>query len=183
MEVSGPTVKKAGKKGKKTKAQTYQVERIVDKRIFKGKVEYLVKWSGYPESDNTWEPRSNFVSMELINHFEAQRVVPACDKNQTVFNEADFESMSGSPDSSHGGDSFSGTSDSDNTLLFPKAITFVHRDPKTEKLFYTLEYNNCNQQAHLESSLAQEKYPQLVIEYLASRIKWISPPEKCVETD
>lgn len=31
-------------------------ERIVQSRVRNGKTEYLVKWTGYPDSDNTWEP-------------------------------------------------------------------------------------------------------------------------------
>ena len=29
----------------------------------KGKLQYLVKWQDYPESDNTWEPEGSFVSV------------------------------------------------------------------------------------------------------------------------
>ena len=32
----------------------YEVEAIRDHRIFRGKNRYLVKWTGWPESDNTW---------------------------------------------------------------------------------------------------------------------------------
>ena len=32
----------------------YEVERILEKRIRSGKVEYLVKWVGYSEEDNEW---------------------------------------------------------------------------------------------------------------------------------
>jgi hypothetical protein len=38
--------------------QKFEVERIVcGPRIFDGA--YLIKWAGYPSSDNTWEPRSH----------------------------------------------------------------------------------------------------------------------------
>lgn len=34
----------------------YTVEKIADSRKRAGKQEYLIKWSGYPDTLNTWEP-------------------------------------------------------------------------------------------------------------------------------
>jgi len=33
----------------------YQVESILDRKVFSGKVLYLTKWKGFPSSDATWE--------------------------------------------------------------------------------------------------------------------------------
>ena len=37
----------------------FSVESIVGKRKSKGRTEYLVKWLGFTEDDNTWEPIEN----------------------------------------------------------------------------------------------------------------------------
>jgi hypothetical protein len=38
----------------------WEVERIIDKRVTKrGRVQYLVKWVGYPDHENSWEPIEN----------------------------------------------------------------------------------------------------------------------------
>lgn len=39
--------------------EQYEVETILDSRYHYGKLQYLVKWFGYPTSDNTWEPWQN----------------------------------------------------------------------------------------------------------------------------
>lgn len=52
--------------------EEYVVEAIRDKKIEKGVVKYLIKWEGYPESDNNWEPCTNLMCPELILKFEEQ---------------------------------------------------------------------------------------------------------------
>jgi hypothetical protein len=33
------------------------------------KLQYLVKWVGYPDSDNTWEPVDQIRAPNLIKHY------------------------------------------------------------------------------------------------------------------
>ncbi|KAJ9520413.1 hypothetical protein QJQ45_000169 [Haematococcus lacustris] len=53
----------------------YEVERIVNHRhVRAGKAkEYLVKWKGYDDSNNTWEPASNLANApDCVNLYKAQ---------------------------------------------------------------------------------------------------------------
>ena len=51
----------------------YEVEKIIDRRIVKGKKEYLIKWKGYPESQSTWEPISHLKYIQnLVDIFNEQ---------------------------------------------------------------------------------------------------------------
>ncbi|CAD26164.1 CHROMOBOX PROTEIN [Encephalitozoon cuniculi GB-M1] len=54
-------------------ADIYTVDRIVGDRKKKGVKQYLVKWEGYPDSENTWEDEKNIFSKELIKEYEESR--------------------------------------------------------------------------------------------------------------
>ncbi|PFX32446.1 heterochromatin protein 1-like [Stylophora pistillata] len=72
--------KKAGVEGRQPTTEkesvdeeVYEVEKVVDKRIHKGKVEYLLKWKGYPSSENTWEHEDSLDCSELLQEYEKNR--------------------------------------------------------------------------------------------------------------
>eukprot|EP01112_Ceratiomyxa_fruticulosa_P003032 TRINITY_DN1343_c0_g2_i4.p1 TRINITY_DN1343_c0_g2~~TRINITY_DN1343_c0_g2_i4.p1 ORF type:complete len:629 (+),score=139.39 TRINITY_DN1343_c0_g2_i4:1327-3213(+) len=52
-------------------AEEYEVENILNKRLFQGQVQYYVKWANYGESDCTWEPEYNLTHCpDIIEEFE-----------------------------------------------------------------------------------------------------------------
>ena len=51
----------------------YEVEKIINCKIYKNKKYYLIKWLCYPIIESTWEPKSNLKDLDyLIDDFEAQ---------------------------------------------------------------------------------------------------------------
>ena len=71
--------------------EEYEVDAIVDSRIYKGKLQYLVHWKGYDESERTWEPVSNLRnSPEIVKQFHASH--PSAPHHLRMA-QADFDSL------------------------------------------------------------------------------------------
>lgn len=56
-----------------TDAEVYDVERIMQDRMYKGKKQYLIKWLGYPEEENTWEFEHNIFCQDLKDAYEEKK--------------------------------------------------------------------------------------------------------------
>jgi hypothetical protein len=46
--------------------EEYEVEAIIAKRIRRDRVEYLVKWKGYHQSESTWQTRDDLANAQAI---------------------------------------------------------------------------------------------------------------------
>ncbi|XP_042859224.1 chromobox protein homolog 8-like [Penaeus japonicus] len=54
--------------------RVYAAECIQKKRVRRGRVEYLVKWKGWSNKHNTWEPIENILDHRLLEAFEERWV-------------------------------------------------------------------------------------------------------------
>lgn len=79
----------------------YEVEAVVGSKTVKGQTKYLIRWKGFEESDDTWEPEETLNCSELIREFnkKGKKAVktPAKSKKRKSYN--DSESENGSEDS------------------------------------------------------------------------------------
>ncbi|KAK2547520.1 Chromobox protein-like protein 7 [Acropora cervicornis] len=53
-------------------SDVYAVEKIAKKRQHNGKVQYLVKWAGFPASQSTWEPEEHILDARLLEEFHRE---------------------------------------------------------------------------------------------------------------
>jgi hypothetical protein len=56
--------------------EEYEVEAICNHQCFRCSrtLQYLVKWQGYPESDNTWEPADNVHAPDLLKEYQQKHI-------------------------------------------------------------------------------------------------------------
>ena len=54
-----------------SEGEFYNIEKILDRRKTNGKLEYKIKWEGYPMNQSTWEPMKNLESAkELVEEYD-----------------------------------------------------------------------------------------------------------------
>lgn len=58
------------KSGSDAGSDEYVVEEIQGKKIVAGKIHYFLKWKGYNENENTWEPKDHLDCPDLIEAYE-----------------------------------------------------------------------------------------------------------------
>jgi len=53
--------------------EEFEVEKILNKRVVRGKKKFLVRWKGYMAEADTWESRKNLENVkELVEEFERE---------------------------------------------------------------------------------------------------------------
>lgn len=52
--------------------EVYEVEKVVDFRVNKENIEYLVKWIGWPSESNSWVAAQDMNCPALIDEFEKE---------------------------------------------------------------------------------------------------------------
>ena len=59
------------------KEEEYKVEKILSSRRHGSNYKYLIKWKGYPNSDNLWEPEENLVNArKKLNKYQRRQNLP-----------------------------------------------------------------------------------------------------------
>ncbi len=61
--------------GKIEFGETFVVEKILDHREGSDGYEYLVKWRGYGDEENSWEPQKNFQDWKVIQKYWKSRAI------------------------------------------------------------------------------------------------------------
>ncbi len=147
--------------------EEYIVERVVDKRVLGkgGKIEYLLKWKGYSEEDNTWEPRENLDCEDLIAAFEAKRK----DKKSGDKRKSTGQAGDSAKKKKSAGDE-DGKPRGFDRGLNPERI--IGATDSSGELMFLIKWKGSDEADLVPARVANQKCPQTVIKFYEERLTW-----------
>ena len=147
--------------------EEYTVEKVVDKRMGRnGKIEYLLKWKGYGDEDNTWEPKENLDCEDLIQAFEKARKDKAKKKEEVKRKSgpgggsSDSKKKKGDDDRPRGFD----------RNLDPERI--IGATDSSGELMFLIKWKGSDEADLVPAREANVKCPQTVIKFYEERLTW-----------
>lgn len=150
--------------------EEYSVEKVLDKRVGRnGKTEYLLKWKGYGDEDNTWEPRENLDCEDLIETFEKKRK----EKNEK---KKEADKRKSGPASSDSSTSKKKKGDGDEKPrgfdrgLDPERI--IGATDSSGELMFLIKWKGSDEADLVPAREANVKCPQTVIKFYEERLTW-----------
>ncbi|XP_041940719.1 chromobox protein homolog 1a [Alosa pseudoharengus] len=174
----------AGKKQNKKKVEEvveeeeeeYVVEKVLDRRVVKGRVEYLLKWKGFSDEDNTWEPEDNLDCPDLIAEFLQSQKSAHEEKKEGG------KRKTGESDSDVGGEESRPKKRKDEAEkprgfargLDPERI--IGATDSSGELMFLMKWKNSDEADLVPAKEANVKCPQVVISFYEERLTWHSYP-------
>lgn len=151
-------------------AEEYVVEKIIDSRMKNGVKEYFLKWIGYDDKDNTWEPESNLDCPSLIKAFEADRAAKEAEKNK--------KRKSASTPTIDMKTGKKGKADDKKLHGFDRGLEpekIIGATDSSGPLMFLMKWVGTDEADLVPAKQANIKCPQVVIKFYEERLSWSSP--------
>jgi len=145
--------------------EEYSVEKILDKRTRSGKTEYLIKWEGYPDSENTWEPEENLDCPEIIKAFEDKLKTKTAAKRKKE------------PESATKKKTKIVEEEDDKPKGFDRGLQperILGATDSSGELMFLMKWKSSDEADLVPSRVANVKCPQVVIQFYEERLTWHS---------
>uniref|UniRef100_A0A3P8SQY8 Chromobox homolog 3b n=1 Tax=Amphiprion percula TaxID=161767 RepID=A0A3P8SQY8_AMPPE len=166
-----------------TVVQEFVVETIIRRRVFNGRVEYYLKWKGFTDAENTWEPEDNLDCPELIEEFlrtynpeDDEVFIP---KEEMTEQETEISCVQ-EPHAVQSNSSLVLQPDEEqsdaptnlSTYLEPECI--IGSTDRKGELMFLVKWKNSDDVALLPAREASARCPQVVIDFYEQKLTWHS---------
>uniref|UniRef100_A0A3Q2SN41 Chromobox homolog 5 (HP1 alpha homolog, Drosophila) n=1 Tax=Fundulus heteroclitus TaxID=8078 RepID=A0A3Q2SN41_FUNHE len=152
--------------------EEYVVEKVLDRRVVKGRVEFFLKWKGYSDKHNTWEPEKNLDCPELISEFM-----------KTYKKESGSLKKRSSDDDEEGGSKPKKKKEDEILVargfergLEPEKI--IGATDSCGDLMFLMKWKDSDEADLVLAKEANHKCPQIVIAFYEERLTWHEDSDK-----
>ncbi|KAK7938908.1 hypothetical protein WMY93_002234 [Mugilogobius chulae] len=161
--------------GSKEEEEEYVVEKVLDRRVHKGRVEFLLKWKGFSNEDNTWEPQDNLDCPDLIAEY--------MDKHHK---EKEEKKKEGKRKAASSGDAEEKASkkkkeEGEKARGFGRGLQperIIGATDSSGELMFLMKWKNSDEADLVPAKEANVKCPQVVISFYEERLTWHSYPSE-----